>query len=626
MRNPPDRNSYPSRDDAPPPNPGGRRARTIRDMFALDKPLRRLTSAPILRRRPHAPAGRGQGNPPVQYGVDPQGGPAQGPKVRWTEPGAYVERNRDSGPADGWRPDRGGPQDAYGAPYGDTRGEDRRVPSRVDYAEPASQPNNPGSETNLRWKRPDWLSKAPPPAMPPTDAAPPTTPRYPLDSPEPPRYQPVEREPKPNETDYRMTSARVKLWASRTPSYEPDRPIEVVERNTSEERAYFESYNTRRTPASLAHAQSSMAGGHPDIYTPGATSEVERLRRDEKARGRTNGPAPYFWEMVQKPRQASPLVVLAFWIISAFLVVSALLTSAYAGISIYAASQLVYAPQVAAKGTPADDKLAYQDVTFTSRTDHLLLRGWFIPGVVSPGHLTTTKTIIMAHGIRTNRADPGVGLLDLSAALAKHGFAVLAFDMRGSGESTSAPTSLGYFEQRDILGAVDFLRSGPMPYPNLGRPKAIGGWGVSMGAATMLMAAAQEPALRAIVSDSAYADVAPILQREIPARAHLPHSFTPGILQASQTMYGIDFYADNPVALVARIAPRPILFIHGAADTYVSPDNMTALAQAAQQGQGAHVQTWLVPNAKHAQAFHVAGQAYIDRVVAFFAANVTPAA
>jgi fermentation-respiration switch protein FrsA (DUF1100 family) len=162
-----------------------------------------------------------------------------------------------------------------------------------------------------------------------------------------------------------------------------------------------------------------------------------------------------------------------------------------------------------------------------------------------------------------------------------------------------------------------------MPYPDLGRPKAIGGWGVSMGAATLLLAAAQEPSIQAVVSDSAYADVLPILEREIPARAHLAPAFTPGILQAANVMYGIDFSAVRPEAVVARIAPRPILFIHGAADTYVPPDNMTMLAQAAQQAPNAHVQTWSVPNATHAQAFKVAGAAYVSRVVAFFKASLS---
>ncbi len=43
-----------------------------------------------------------------------------------------------------------------------------------------------------------------------------------------------------------------------------------------------------------------------------------------------------------------------------------------------------------------------------------------------------------------------------------------------------------------------------------------------MGAATLLMAAAQSPAIRAVVSDSAYADIIPILEREVPKRGHLP--------------------------------------------------------------------------------------------------------
>lgn len=444
--------------------------------------------------------------------------------------------------------------------------------------------------------------------------------------PETPYYQPVERDPNRQETNYRATSVRSALWASRTPSYEPDQPAQIAERNIDEERAYFEAYNTRRTPASLAHADASMATAQTGGYTPGATSEVERLRREAKSTGRTFGPAPYFWEMVKKPRAASPLLVGLFWLISAFLVISALLTGGYAGVSIYAASQLAYAPQVALKGSPKGAKLAFKEVTFLSRTDHVLLRGWFIPGVTSAGSLTAARVIIMAHGPNANRTDPSVGLLDLSDALAKKGFAVLTFDLRGSGDSASAPTTMGYFEQRDILGAVDFLRKGELPYPTLGRPKAIGGWGVSTGAAALLLAAAQEPALSAIVSDSAYADFLPLAQRDIPARTHLSSRFTPGIMEAEQVMYGIDYTALKPVDVVARIAPRPIYFIHGSEDTVTPPSDMTDLAQAAQQGKNAHVQTWLAPNAKDGQAFHVAGQDYINRVAAFFAANLSPAA
>jgi len=249
---------------------------------------------------------------------------------------------------------------------------------------------------------------------------------------------------------------------------------------------------------------------------------------------------------------------------------------------------------------------------------------WFIPGVLPNGHLTAQRAIVFVHGTRTNRADKVAGLLNLSAAIAKNGFAVLAFDMRGAGESPPAPLSLGYFEQRDVLGAVDFLKSGSLPYPELGRPRIIGGWGVSMGAASLIMATAQEPAIRAIVSDCAYADIIPILEREVPKGGNLPPLFTPGALLASQALYGINFYADRPVDYVAQIAPRPILFIHGAADKYIPPANMDTLAAAARSASNANVQTWSVPGADHAQSYNMEGQVYVDRIIAFYTAALGP--
>ncbi len=306
------------------------------------------------------------------------------------------------------------------------------------------------------------------------------------------------------------------------------------------------------------------------------------------------------------------------WIVVALLIVSVIVTTVYTALSIYIVTQLVYKPQKPIYATPASLGLQFKYVTFPSRVDQVQLKGWYIPGVLPDGKLTSQRTIIMVHGNRTNRADKDVGLLVLSGDFARRGFAILAFDMRGTGESPPAPLSLGYFEQRDVLGAVDFLRSGPIPYPDLGRTRIIGGWGVSMGAATLLMATAQEPAIRAIVSDCAYADIIPILEREVPKGGHLPALFTPGTLFAARALYGVDFYADRSVDVVASIAPRPIFFIHGASDTYVPPSNMDMLATAARTGSNANVQTWLVPGAEHAKSFSVEGAVYVDRVVAFY--------
>jgi fermentation-respiration switch protein FrsA (DUF1100 family) len=314
-------------------------------------------------------------------------------------------------------------------------------------------------------------------------------------------------------------------------------------------------------------------------------------------------------EAVSKGRRSRRRLVSA-------LIITGALASGYAVVSYLIAKKLAFAPHVPHDSTPASLGLEYRDVTFPSRGDHLQIHGWFIPGVLPDGSLTTRRTIIMVHGVRTNRADKDAGLLDLSGHLARHGFAVLAFDMRGSGASAVAPLTLGYFEQRDVLGAVDFLQSGPLPYPELGRPRSIGGWGVSMGGATLLLAAAREPAIRAIISDSAYADIIPILAREIPLNSRLPRLFTPGALLAGKVLYGANYYAVRPVDVIASLAPRPVYFIHGADDLYIAPSHMSDLV--ARTVPNTHVRTWLVPGADHAQSFNTMLEEYVACVVAFY--------
>ncbi|HEY7975073.1 MAG TPA: alpha/beta fold hydrolase, partial [Ktedonobacterales bacterium] len=304
----------------------------------------------------------------------------------------------------------------------------------------------------------------------------------------------------------------------------------------------------------------------------------------------------------------------------ALLILSGALTFGYAGASTYAASLLVYRAQLPLSGDPSQSGLTYTDITFPARGDGLQIKGWVIPGVLPSGRLTDDRILIVVHGTWRNRTDSAAGVLDLSVAFARHGFAVLALDLRGMGESPPAPLSMGYYEQRDVLGAVDFIQHGDWPYPELGRPRMIGGWGVSLGAATLLFAAAQEPAIRAVVSDCAYADIIPIFEREIPAQGGVPSLLTPGILAAAWAVYGVNFWAVRPVDVIARIAPRPILLIHGSADDYIPPANMGELYAAASAAPNAQVGEWLVPGAKHAQSYHVAGAAYVARVVGFFTA------
>jgi dipeptidyl aminopeptidase/acylaminoacyl peptidase len=310
-------------------------------------------------------------------------------------------------------------------------------------------------------------------------------------------------------------------------------------------------------------------------------------------------------------------------LVAVLLVISGLLMLGYAGVSLYAATLVHQGAPLPITQTPAALGLAYRDVTFPSRTDGLQLRGWFIPGTLPNGQLTAKRTIVFVHGNDGNRMAPDNGLLDLSAAFARHGFAVLAFDLRGQGESPPAVMTWGVLEQRDVLGAVDFLRSGSLPYPELGRPRVIGAWGLSLGAVSVLFAAVHEPALQAIVADTAYADALPILEREIPKRGGFPAGLTPGVLIAAGLINGINYYDIRPVDVVASLAPRPLYFIHGDHDDFTPPSDMDKLVSAARSAPNAQVQSWLVPGMRpHAHAFKVAGEAYVTRVVAFFEATL----
>jgi pimeloyl-ACP methyl ester carboxylesterase len=65
---------------------------------------------------------------------------------------------------------------------------------------------------------------------------------------------------------------------------------------------------------------------------------------------------------------------------------------------------------------------------------------------------------------------------------------------------------------------------------------------------------------------------------------------------------------------ISRLAPRPLLMIHGGGDTYIKPE----MAQALFDRAGAPKEMWLVEGAKHNQALYQAGEEYRQRVLHFF--------
>jgi pimeloyl-ACP methyl ester carboxylesterase len=261
----------------------------------------------------------------------------------------------------------------------------------------------------------------------------------------------------------------------------------------------------------------------------------------------------------------------------------------------------------AARGIPdaaraAQAGLRVQNISFTA-SDGMLLRGWLT--ISSPN----APTIILAHGFKGTR----VSMLPWARFLYATGYNVLLFDDRGCGQSDGWGIGLGATEPNDVIGAVRYLES-RSDLTN----KRYGAVGVSLGAGVVLLAAARESALVAVVADSAWADERPQLDRmnSVPCgRLSLPElPYEPALVDA---LIGARLEATIPSAAIGKIAPRAVFLIHSADDR----NTTTPLAGEAQlyAAAGQPKQEWIAPSGGHAGALAAHPAEYQQRVLAFFA-------
>ncbi len=220
-------------------------------------------------------------------------------------------------------------------------------------------------------------------------------------------------------------------------------------------------------------------------------------------------------------------------------------------------------------------------------------------------------TIILCHGLPGDKRDMG----GLARALMDAGFGVLAFDFRSWGESGRGPVTFGRRETQDVLGAVRFVqhrRAEPIPH--------IGVVGLSMGAAAAIMAAAETPAIEAVVADSSYARLDQAVDRVVgrfwgPLAALTPAS----AWRLGERLIGAPLATVSPVAAIAGISPRPVLIIHGVKDRLIDVRDAHALYRAC----GDPKTLWIIEEAGHARTRRVGVEEYDRRIIRFFRQHLT---
>lgn len=274
----------------------------------------------------------------------------------------------------------------------------------------------------------------------------------------------------------------------------------------------------------------------------------------------------------------------------------------YGLVSAAAATVLTLPLRQALKGDPRSSQdMAFETVTFPARVDAVSISAWHIPARDS------SRAIILVHGMGGCRTCEFQGkVLEFAKSMNGRGFAVLMIDLRGHGTSGPGRFTFGQLERRDVLGAVDYLLSRGF------RPGRIGVLGISMGAASSIGAAAEEPAIGALVEDSGYSDLNPLLQVEFPRSSGLPAFFLPGTLLAARLITGADISQAVPVREIVKIAPRPVMVIHARGDALVP------FAQAGELAAAAGVEAWITPADGHARSYATSPAEYASRVGDFF--------
>jgi dipeptidyl aminopeptidase/acylaminoacyl peptidase len=241
--------------------------------------------------------------------------------------------------------------------------------------------------------------------------------------------------------------------------------------------------------------------------------------------------------------------------------------------------------------------LAAEDVNVTSRTD-VVLAGRFFRG-------RSKATVVLTHGYGGNQDE----LLPTANALHEAGFSVFTYDLRGCGRSTGEVT-FGAREQDDLRSVVDYLTTRDDV-----DAERIGALGFSMGAATTVMEAANDPRIKAVVDDSGWSDVYHWLRPSVSAVfLHPGDRFSSLSLKLAEWRTDIDLDRLEPRKDVARLAGRPLLIIHGTADENVPPGDSDENFAAAREPK----ELWTIEGAAHGATVAPGGAASSERVVAFF--------
>ncbi len=191
--------------------------------------------------------------------------------------------------------------------------------------------------------------------------------------------------------------------------------------------------------------------------------------------------------------------------------------------------------------------------------------------------LPAKGTLLLLHGYM----DAKENMMHWALCMAEAGWRCVLLDLRGHGRSTGDIIGFGAFEVQDLSQVIDDLQKRGL------MGDKVGVVGVSYGASMGLLLAAQDKRVGAVVALEPFSNaakalvefahgVAPRQAAEISAQ-----DFAAAVEKAARK--GRFSWSKGDVLAAMEHVVVPVLFFHGARDTWLSPDNSRALYARAHQ-------------------------------------------